>query len=292
MSHADALVQRFQLEFATQDGLIPQWFHGIISRKLSEELLMCKPPGHFLIRVSESRFGYTLSYRADDGCRHFMIDALEDGYVILGDDRHHRLLQNLVDFHCRHPIRPFTELLTVPCGQISDIKTDDHEEMFFSQRHQMIFPSNTVDPPALPWRPNIPPSETLHDAQTVSAPRFSQPKLPHRNADLAPSNDNPFHIRTKCGLPSFLKNQRDPLRSVFTNLKKIKKNSKNCTSEKSVFEEIQSNADVNPEKNLYQVNRDPQSLQAENLDKPAEIITLPQEYLPPPPFAPGYKFTE
>lgn len=31
--------------------------------RTAEELLMAKPPGYFLIRVSESRIGYTLSYR-------------------------------------------------------------------------------------------------------------------------------------------------------------------------------------------------------------------------------------
>uniref|UniRef100_A0A8C6WGS8 SH2 domain-containing protein n=1 Tax=Neogobius melanostomus TaxID=47308 RepID=A0A8C6WGS8_9GOBI len=55
--------QRYQLEAVIRNGVVPQWFHGIISRKASEELLMCKPPGYFLIRVSETRIGYTLSYR-------------------------------------------------------------------------------------------------------------------------------------------------------------------------------------------------------------------------------------
>lgn len=31
--------------------------------RTAEELLMSKLPGYFLIRVSESRIGYTLSYR-------------------------------------------------------------------------------------------------------------------------------------------------------------------------------------------------------------------------------------
>ena len=40
-----------------------EWFHGIISRRESERLLESRPIGCFLVRVSESRFGYTLSFR-------------------------------------------------------------------------------------------------------------------------------------------------------------------------------------------------------------------------------------
>ncbi|KAF7663669.1 hypothetical protein LDENG_00204350 [Lucifuga dentata] len=81
---------------------------------------MSKPPGYFLIRVSESRIGYTLSYRAEDRCRHFMIDVLEGGhyYIIVGENVRHRFLQDLVDFHRRIPIMPFSDMLTVPCRQV------------------------------------------------------------------------------------------------------------------------------------------------------------------------------
>lgn len=47
-----------------------------------------------------------------------MIDAVEDGYVILGEKKHHRLLHDLVDYHRQTPIFPFSELLTMPCGQV------------------------------------------------------------------------------------------------------------------------------------------------------------------------------
>lgn len=59
---------------------------------------------------------------AADRCRHFMIDPLKDGkYIILGENRCHRCLQDLVDFHRRTPIMPFTEVLTVACGQVRGI---------------------------------------------------------------------------------------------------------------------------------------------------------------------------
>lgn len=145
---------------------------------------MSKPPGYFLIRVSESRIGYTLSYRAGDRCRHFMIDALEDGhYIILGENRRHRFLQDLVDFHRRTPILPFTEVLTVACGQISKDNTD-YAELLFPQRHlnpnpglppnnfsnpSASYPLSPVDvPPALPSRPN-------NLRNTAALPPISQP---------------------------------------------------------------------------------------------------------------------
>ncbi|KAK3731450.1 hypothetical protein QZH41_013633, partial [Actinostola sp. cb2023] len=54
-------------------GVFHEWFHGVISRRRSEMLLTDKPVGCFLVRVSESRFGYSLSYRTITPCRRFPI---------------------------------------------------------------------------------------------------------------------------------------------------------------------------------------------------------------------------
>ncbi|KAK5602379.1 hypothetical protein CRENBAI_012936 [Crenichthys baileyi] len=153
-----------------RNGSVPDWFHGIITRKTAEELLMFKPPGYFLIRVSESRIGYTLSYRVDQRCRHFMIEAMEDGqYIIVGEDKTHTSLQDLVDFYRRTPIMPFNQVLTVACGQSSEHHVN-YEELLVTQRPRSyttsVLPNNLqqptpshpepVDqtPPALPHRPN------------------------------------------------------------------------------------------------------------------------------------------
>ncbi|KAL4658860.1 hypothetical protein GN956_G2326 [Arapaima gigas] len=107
---------QFQLPYIFKDGAVPEWFHGLISRKTAEDLLLSKPVGHFLIRVSQSRKGYTLSFRGEECCHHFMIDILKDGqYNIIGEKIHHRSLQDLVEFHRRVPILPFNDLLTVAC---------------------------------------------------------------------------------------------------------------------------------------------------------------------------------
>lgn len=60
----------------------------------------------------------SLHVSAEDRCRHFMINAVEDGYVIVGENRCHRRLQDLVDFHRKYPMMLYNEVLTVACGQV------------------------------------------------------------------------------------------------------------------------------------------------------------------------------
>ncbi|XP_073399346.1 SH2 domain-containing protein 4A isoform X1 [Dendrobates tinctorius] len=79
---------------------IAPWFHGIISRLESEDMLKNQVPGSFLLRVSEKIQGYVLSYRSEDGYMHFMIDASGTSYSFLGVDQlQHATLADLVDYH-------------------------------------------------------------------------------------------------------------------------------------------------------------------------------------------------
>ncbi|KAG8435008.1 hypothetical protein GDO86_013100 [Hymenochirus boettgeri] len=81
-------------------NLIAPWFHGIISRGEAEEILMNKPEGSFLVRVSEKIWGYALSYRHQTGFKHFLVDASGDYYSFLGvDPNRHARLTDLIDFH-------------------------------------------------------------------------------------------------------------------------------------------------------------------------------------------------
>ncbi|XP_030639920.1 hematopoietic SH2 domain-containing protein homolog [Chanos chanos] len=173
----------FQWNLILKNGIIPEWFHGIISRKTSEEMLLTKPVGYFLIRVSESRTGYTLSYRAEDRCRHFMIDALSDNqYVIVGENRRHQSLHDLVAYHRRFPIIPFTELLTVACGQISKDSTDYAELMFTKAR---------PPPPGLePYPSNSPQPLQPHQFHPNSKGN-TPPPLPVRNLSPEPAVSSP-----------------------------------------------------------------------------------------------------
>nr|XP_022331356.1 myosin-IIIb-like isoform X1 [Crassostrea virginica] len=99
-------------------NFIAEWFHGVISRRESESLLKGKPVGCFLIRVSESRFGYTLSFSGGNRTRHYMIDQLPNKkYIIIGENKVHRSLKDLVEYHKTVKISNWDGFLTEPCGQ-------------------------------------------------------------------------------------------------------------------------------------------------------------------------------
>uniref|UniRef100_A0A8C0YNX0 Hematopoietic SH2 domain containing n=1 Tax=Cyprinus carpio carpio TaxID=630221 RepID=A0A8C0YNX0_CYPCA len=143
----------FQRSCILKNGIVPEWFHGIISRKVAEDMLMCKPPGYFLIRVSESRVGYTLSYRAEDRCRHFMIDVLPDNqYIIVGETMRYCSLHDLVAFHRRNPILPYNDLLTVACDQGDK---NNYAELLFPQKKD-------VKPGQVEWIHFSTPTHTAH----------------------------------------------------------------------------------------------------------------------------------
>ncbi|KAL0965525.1 hypothetical protein UPYG_G00282450 [Umbra pygmaea] len=114
-----------QARKVVRNGAFPCWFHGMITRRQSEDLMTDKPVGCFLIRVGQSREGFTLTYKGADRCRHFMIEMQSNGkYVILGEDKAHASLPDLVQYHSQVGIKPFNELLTTPCGQTCDHNTD------------------------------------------------------------------------------------------------------------------------------------------------------------------------
>ncbi|XP_067086082.1 hematopoietic SH2 domain-containing protein homolog [Osmerus mordax] len=187
---AIAWFTEFQRHSVIRNGIVPEWFHGVISRKDAEEMLQSKTPGYFLVRVSETRIGYTLSYRADDRCRHFIIEVMRDGrYSILGEDTQHQSLQDLVDFHRRAPIMPFNEVLTVACGQLCGGKTD-YAELLFTKRAPMQ-PSQAPPPTNPPSHNN-----TAHLKPTEETP----PALPVRPITM--KEQAPSTIHSNKALPA------------------------------------------------------------------------------------------
>nr|XP_022317895.1 SH2 domain-containing protein 4B-like isoform X3 [Crassostrea virginica] len=104
------------------------WFHGVICRLEAENYLLNMTLGSYLVRASERVWGYTISYRAEDRCKHFLVDTSDQGYQFFGANQVvHRSLTDLVNFHMSNPITVTGgELLRSPVGQIKD-PPDYHE---------------------------------------------------------------------------------------------------------------------------------------------------------------------
>jgi len=97
----------------TDDGGFADWFHGIISRSDAEVLLQGSRDGTFLIRVGESRLGYSLSMWWKDAPKHFMIDQNEqERYIVVGNDRTFPSLNEVVAFHMKHAVMDDDVVLT------------------------------------------------------------------------------------------------------------------------------------------------------------------------------------
>eukprot|EP00049_Salpingoeca_infusionum_P017711 m.354083 g.354083 ORF g.354083 m.354083 type:complete len:962 (-) comp16916_c0_seq1:372-3257(-) len=121
-------------------GKFEEWFHGVITRKDSEALLRGKEPGTFLVRVSESRFGYSLSHCVVAGGRikHYMIDQTPDQqYQVVGNRKLFPSLNELVSYHHTHKIVSDDPVcLIYPCGQQGD--EDDRLELVDKKTRGML----------------------------------------------------------------------------------------------------------------------------------------------------------
>ena len=63
-------------------------------------------------------------------CKHFLVDTVPDGYTFFGSEQiTHQSLNELINFHKRHPISGLgQELLVNPCGQ--ERTPPDYENLF------------------------------------------------------------------------------------------------------------------------------------------------------------------
>uniref|UniRef100_A0A8C7GLS4 Si:ch73-109i22.2 n=1 Tax=Oncorhynchus kisutch TaxID=8019 RepID=A0A8C7GLS4_ONCKI len=124
-AHTLLWFERTQLPRLCRPGRpMPRWLHGFATRREAEELLKDKQQGCFLLRLSESKIGFVLSYRGMDRCRHFIIEEEEGGrgacYLIAGEESRHSSLQELVSYYTQYPVGPFNEILTTPCDESSE----------------------------------------------------------------------------------------------------------------------------------------------------------------------------
>ncbi|KAJ8386457.1 hypothetical protein AAFF_G00169270 [Aldrovandia affinis] len=121
-AHTLLWFERSQLPRLRQPGQpLPRWLHGFATRREAEELLKDEAQGCFLVRLSESKTGFVLSYRGRDRCRHFFVEEEGGGaagggcYLITGEESRHGSLQGLVRYYSQHAVGPFNEVLTTPC---------------------------------------------------------------------------------------------------------------------------------------------------------------------------------
>ncbi|CAF1014750.1 unnamed protein product [Adineta ricciae] len=117
-----------QYPYVCHNGTFPSWFHGNITRHRAEDLLKNQPIGCFLIRLSESRFGFSLSFRAEDRCRHYMINQLKNlKYNVIGEAKVHQSLEKLIDYYRIHELSNWNGRLTDPCK--ADWSQYDHDSL-------------------------------------------------------------------------------------------------------------------------------------------------------------------
>ncbi|WAQ98013.1 MYO3B-like protein [Mya arenaria] len=178
----------FQETQATQiydpmaSNFIAEWFHGVISRRQSENLLKTKATGTFLIRVSESRFGYTLSFKGENRVHHYMIDQLRNKkFIVVGEPKVHKTLKDIIEYHQNNRISNWKGFLTDPCGQESgecDYGDLVNENFYFTlqaeiQRQKTGKPRNIRE--SNYRAPPPPPSELVNQG----------PPVPNRNYSVA-----------------------------------------------------------------------------------------------------------
>lgn len=77
-------------------------------------------------------WGYTITYRATDRCKHYLVDTTDNTYQFFGHNQiAHQTLNELVRFHRMRPISGMgQEFLMIPCGQEND--PPDYEELIKS----------------------------------------------------------------------------------------------------------------------------------------------------------------
>uniref|UniRef100_A0A2K5QG52 SH2 domain containing 7 n=1 Tax=Cebus imitator TaxID=2715852 RepID=A0A2K5QG52_CEBIM len=170
-----------QAPFILQNGALPPWFHGFITRKQTEQLLRDKAVGTFLIRLSDRATGYILSYRGSDRCRHFVISQLRNRrYVISGDTQSYSTLAQLVRHYQEAQLEPFGETLTAACPRPEDDNLYDAITRGFHQT--IVDPEN---PPAM-----APPTVVLDKAASPRSSPKPQVSFLHapNSLDVSPQN--------------------------------------------------------------------------------------------------------
>ncbi|XP_066492359.1 SH2 domain-containing protein 7 isoform X1 [Tiliqua scincoides] len=182
------LVLRWFLEtqapLILQDGRLPEWFHGFITRKQTEDLLKDKDFGCFLIRLNERALGYILSYRGKDRCRHFVISCQRNGhYVIAGDTHTHESLAGLIGYYRTSEIEPFEENLTTACSKAED--KGIYDEISLDRQATSKQSSASATPLLTSQTSSSSPTSKLEKDSTSNPPAPSRRKVPEPQKSLS-----------------------------------------------------------------------------------------------------------
>uniref|UniRef100_A0A3B5B0E6 SH2 domain-containing protein 7-like n=1 Tax=Stegastes partitus TaxID=144197 RepID=A0A3B5B0E6_9TELE len=176
-----------QVPLIVNNGLLPTWFLGFISRKDAEDILREKELGCFLIRLSDKAIGYILSYKGRDRCRHFVINQSETGqFVVCGDTEGHDTVPDLIEHYKTSPIEPFGEYLTCSCFE--ELDEELYDIIQFSPKEKPVVPVRSVN--------NKRQQQSNSEQQPTLPPRSNRtseviPPLPRRSRhlDSSPTSD-------------------------------------------------------------------------------------------------------
>ncbi|KAM7048518.1 SH2 domain-containing protein 7 isoform 2-T2 [Molossus nigricans] len=212
-----------QAPLILQDGALPPWFHGFITRKQAEQLLGAKPLGSFLIRLSDRATGYILSYRGSDRCRHFVITQLQNRrYLVSGDTHSHRNLAELVRHYQEVQFEPFGETLAAACPRPEDSDQYDTITLGLHQNHPGLDdPPATVSPTGVPDKassPHPPPKPQASFLHSDKSPDASPWNLPEEESAEPPSRVPPLPERSTSLLDQSFRGSSDV---IYTDLRKM-----------------------------------------------------------------------
>ncbi|ENN77711.1 hypothetical protein D910_03790, partial [Dendroctonus ponderosae] len=100
------------------------WFHGLITRSQAEKLLLDQPYGTFLVRLSEKIWGYAISYRAEEKCKHYLVNASQKYHFCGNNQLEYETLGDLIKYHHIQPLSS-GEKLIYPCPRLSSVAIDE-----------------------------------------------------------------------------------------------------------------------------------------------------------------------
>ncbi|XP_066153370.1 SH2 domain-containing protein 4A-like [Euwallacea fornicatus] len=116
--------EKLRLAGLDESNNVESWFHGLITRSQAEKLLLDQPYGTFLVRLSERIWGYAISYRAQEKCKHYLVNASQK-YSFCGNNQvEHSCLGDLVKYHYTQPLTGGEKLIH-PCPRLSETAIEE-----------------------------------------------------------------------------------------------------------------------------------------------------------------------